>query len=159
MKSLSVTVDPPLELWRNKHIKNMMSSSILWQGNVFGFNNTHLTCISWETGDLHWNTRDVRKGCLILAAGKLILLRPANWSSPKLRNSTTSRSPKLRFSTGVAGPLRSWPEDASMPATRRGKSSHSMYEPVNSRKTSSTGGGRTGCLAFEQRGFLYQLRS
>ena len=52
----------------------MMSSSILWQGNVFGFNNTHLTCISWETGDLHWRTRDVRKGCLTLAAGKLVLL-------------------------------------------------------------------------------------
>lgn len=69
-----ITVDPPVELWRNKHIKNMMSSSILWQGNVFGFNNTHLTCISWETGDLHWRTRDVRKGCLTLAAGKLVLL-------------------------------------------------------------------------------------
>ena len=41
---------------------------------MFGFNNTHLACVSWETGELHWTTRDVRKGSLILADGKLILL-------------------------------------------------------------------------------------
>jgi len=69
-----ITVDPPTELWRNKQIKNMMNSSILWQGSVFGFNNTHLACVSWETGELNWTTRDVRKGSLILADGKLILL-------------------------------------------------------------------------------------
>ena len=63
-----------VELWRNKHIRNTMCSSILWQGNVFEFNNTHLTCISWKTGNLNWKTRDVRKGCLVLAAGKLVLL-------------------------------------------------------------------------------------
>ena len=69
-----ITVDPPLELWRNRQIKNMMNSSILWQGNVFGFNNTHLACISWDTGNLNWTTRDLRKGSLTLADGKLILL-------------------------------------------------------------------------------------
>ena len=67
-------MDPPAEIWRNRNIKNMMNSSILWQGNVFGFNNTHLACISWDTGKLNWTTRDLRKGSLILANGKLILL-------------------------------------------------------------------------------------
>ena len=46
-----------------------------------------------------------------------------------------------------------------MPATRRAKSSHSMYEPLNRRETFRTGDGPTRCLAFEPRGFLYQLRS
>ena len=69
-----ITVDPPAELWRNRKIKNMMNSSILWQGNVFGFNNTHLACISWDTGKLNWTTRDLRKGSLTVADGKLILL-------------------------------------------------------------------------------------
>ena len=41
---------------------------------MFGFNNTHLACISWDTGALNWTTRDVRKGSLIVADGKLILL-------------------------------------------------------------------------------------
>ena len=69
-----LTVDPPAELWRNKQIKNMMNSSVLWRGNVFGFNNTHLACISCDTGELNWTTRDLRKGSLILVSGKLILL-------------------------------------------------------------------------------------
>ncbi len=69
-----ITADPPVELWRNKRIKNLMNSSIYWQGNVFGFNETHLACISWDTGELNWTTRELRKGSLILAGGKLILL-------------------------------------------------------------------------------------
>ena len=69
-----ITVDPPKEIWRNKRIKNMMNSSIYWQGSVFGFNNTHLACISWDTGKSNWTTRELRNGSLILADGKLILL-------------------------------------------------------------------------------------
>jgi outer membrane protein assembly factor BamB len=69
-----MTTDPPHELWRNKNLKSTMNSAVLWQGHLYGFNDTHLSCLSWETGEELWSTRDVRKGSLIAAGGKLILL-------------------------------------------------------------------------------------
>lgn len=69
-----VSVNPPRELWRNKNLKNLINSSVLWQGLLFGFNDTHLSCVAWESGEEQWTTRDVRKGSLILAGGKLVLL-------------------------------------------------------------------------------------
>jgi outer membrane protein assembly factor BamB len=72
MFDLSVT--PPRELWRNKNLKTTVNSAVLWLGCIYGFNDTDLSCLSWETGEALWSTRDVRKGSLIVAAGKLILL-------------------------------------------------------------------------------------
>ncbi len=68
------STNPPRELWRNKNIKTLMNAAALWQGHLYGFNDTHLSCISWETGVEQWSTRDVRKGSLLVAADKLILL-------------------------------------------------------------------------------------
>ena len=70
-----LTANPPRELWRNKNLKSTINSAVLWEGQLYGFNDkTHLVCLSWTTGEECWNTRDVRNGSLILAAGKLILL-------------------------------------------------------------------------------------
>jgi outer membrane protein assembly factor BamB len=69
-----LSTDPPREVWRNKNLKTLMNSAVLWQGNLYGFNDTHLSCISWESGEEHWSTRDVRKGSLLVAGNKLILL-------------------------------------------------------------------------------------
>ncbi len=69
-----LTTDPPRELWRNKNLKTLINSSVLWQGLLFGFNDTDLSCISWDTGEVKWTTRAVRKGSLILAGSKLLLL-------------------------------------------------------------------------------------
>jgi len=65
---------PPAELWRNKNLKTLMNGPVLWQGLLFGFNDTHLSCVSWTTGEELWMTRDLRKGSLIVAGGKLVLL-------------------------------------------------------------------------------------
>ena len=69
-----LATDPPRELWRNKNLKTLINSSVLSQGLLFGFNDTDLSCISWDTGEVKWTTRDVRKGSLILAGSKLLLL-------------------------------------------------------------------------------------
>ena len=66
--------NPPQEVWRNKNLKTLINSSVLWQGLLFGFNDTHLSCISWENGEEKWTTRELRKGSIILAGGKLLLL-------------------------------------------------------------------------------------
>jgi outer membrane protein assembly factor BamB len=69
-----LATEPPRELWRNKNLKTLINSSVFWQGLVFGFNDTDLSCISWDTGEVKWTTRDVRKGSLVLAGSKLLLL-------------------------------------------------------------------------------------
>ena len=65
---------PPRELWRNKNLKSTINSAVLWQGYLYGFNDTHLSCLSWETGEEQWSTRDLQKGSLLVAAGQLLLL-------------------------------------------------------------------------------------
>jgi outer membrane protein assembly factor BamB len=95
-----ITADPPVELWRNKRIKNLMNSSIYWQGNVFGFNETHLACISWETRRIELDDAGATQGIF----------------DPGGRKAHS------------AGPRRSWPEATSIFATRRGESSRSMCE-------------------------------
>ncbi len=69
-----ITADPPREVWRNKNLKTQMNSSVLWQGHLFGFNDTDLTCVEWATGEKKWSEPSVRRGSLIVADGKLLLL-------------------------------------------------------------------------------------
>lgn len=69
-----ITVKPPRELWRNKSLKTLMNSSVLWQGHLYGFNDTDLTCVEWATGAKKWSESTIRRGSLILADNKLLLL-------------------------------------------------------------------------------------
>ncbi len=69
-----LTRNSPRELWRNRNLKSTMNSAVLWRSYLYGFNDTHFSCLSWEKGEELWSTRDVRKGSLIVAGGKLILL-------------------------------------------------------------------------------------
>lgn len=64
----------PKELWRNKRLKTLLNTAVLWERAIYGFNDTHLACLSWETGEELWTTRDVRNGSLIVAGGRLVLL-------------------------------------------------------------------------------------
>jgi hypothetical protein len=69
-----ITTDPPRELWRNKKLMTTMNGAVLWKAFLYGFNDSSFVCLSWETGDELWSTRDVYKGSVLLAGGKLILL-------------------------------------------------------------------------------------
>ncbi len=69
-----ITVNPPRELWRNKNIRTQMNSSVLWQGHVYGFNDTDLTCVEWASGAKKWSESTLRRGSLIVADNKLLLL-------------------------------------------------------------------------------------
>jgi outer membrane protein assembly factor BamB len=69
-----ISATPPRELWRNRNLKNLINSSVLWKGLLFGFNDTHLSCVAWDTGEEKWSTRDLRKGSVVVADGKLLLL-------------------------------------------------------------------------------------
>ncbi len=66
--------NPPREVWRNKNLKTPMCGAVLWQGYLYGFNDSDLSCVEWETGALKWALRDVRRGTLLIAEGNLIAL-------------------------------------------------------------------------------------
>ena len=65
---------PPRQLWKNKNLKPLMNSAVLVQGCLYGFNDTHLSCLDWETGREEWASRDLRKGSLIFAGDRLLAL-------------------------------------------------------------------------------------
>lgn len=73
---LSVTdgVATAKELWDSKSMKNYFSTCVLHNGYLYGFNNTILTCMEFDTGDVAWRQRGFNKGSVLLADGKLIVL-------------------------------------------------------------------------------------
>lgn len=69
-----IAANPPREVWRNKSLKTPMNGAVLWQGHLYGFNDTDLSCVAWDTGGLKWSERGLRRGALLLAEGRLLAL-------------------------------------------------------------------------------------
>src|SRR5690606_24215746 len=51
-----------------------MNASVLWNGHLYGFDESNLKCVDFNTGEAKWQTRDLGKGSLMMADGKLIIL-------------------------------------------------------------------------------------
>jgi len=62
------------EVWRNRNLKNKFTSSVLWQGHVYGLDEDILTCLNPETGDRKWKDGRYDYGQLLLANGHLVIL-------------------------------------------------------------------------------------
>jgi outer membrane protein assembly factor BamB len=62
------------EVWNNRLMKNHFSSSVLYEGHIYGFDNASLKCLVAETGEQKWVHRGYGKGSLILADGLLYIL-------------------------------------------------------------------------------------
>ncbi len=62
------------EIWRNKVMKNHMSTAVFADGYLYGFDNSILKCIDANTGEEVWKTRGYGKGTLLMADGHLIIL-------------------------------------------------------------------------------------
>ena len=66
---------PKAELvWESRNMKNYLSTCVLLDGHLYGFNATRLTCMDFETGDSNWRESGFNKGSLIAADGRLIIL-------------------------------------------------------------------------------------
>ena len=65
------------EIWANKRMKNKFSGSVLFEGNIYGFDEAILACINAETGELKWKGGRYGYGQLLLAGGI--------WWSPRKR--------------------------------------------------------------------------
>ncbi|HEX7180390.1 MAG TPA: PQQ-binding-like beta-propeller repeat protein [Thermoanaerobaculia bacterium] len=62
------------EIWNSRVMKNHFSSSVLYEGHIYGFDNASLKCIVAETGEQKWVQRGYGKGSLIAADGLLYIL-------------------------------------------------------------------------------------
>jgi len=71
---LDVSGAEPRELWRNKKMRNQRSCSVLYQGAIYGFDESQLTCLDLATGQEKWTQGGLGKASVIVADGKLIVL-------------------------------------------------------------------------------------
>ena len=62
------------EVWRNRVLRNRFSSSIYYEGHIYGFDEGIFKCVEAETGELTWRTRGFGHGSLLFADGHLIIL-------------------------------------------------------------------------------------
>ena len=62
------------ELWRNREMRNKFSSSVLYRGMLYGFDEGTLKCVDPEDGTTRWRQRGLGHGSLLAADGKLIAL-------------------------------------------------------------------------------------
>ncbi|MEI6350952.1 MAG: PQQ-binding-like beta-propeller repeat protein [Verrucomicrobiota bacterium] len=64
----------PAPIWQSKDMKNKMNSCALWQGCLYGFDESKLACIDFATGAVKWQASGMGLGSLMIADGKLIIL-------------------------------------------------------------------------------------
>jgi outer membrane protein assembly factor BamB len=62
------------ELWRNKSMKNKFSTSVAWNGFVYGLDESILVCLDANTGERRWKDGRYGYGQLLLASGHLLIL-------------------------------------------------------------------------------------
>jgi outer membrane protein assembly factor BamB len=62
------------QVYAHKRMRNHFSTCVLYQGHLYGFDNNHLACMDFRTGRIRWRQRGFKKGSLLIADGRLIVL-------------------------------------------------------------------------------------
>ncbi len=62
------------EVWTHNRLKNRFSSSVVLDGYLYGLDETILTCLDLETGEVQWKAGRYGHGQILLASGHLIVL-------------------------------------------------------------------------------------
>jgi outer membrane protein assembly factor BamB len=71
---LKVAGSTPEKVWENKNLRNHFNSCVLWQGHLYGPDDSGLRCVVFDTGELKWTYHEFGKGSLMVADGKLVAL-------------------------------------------------------------------------------------
>jgi outer membrane protein assembly factor BamB len=74
-KGESVTAQ---EIYFTRNMQNHHGGVVLVEGYLYGFNNSILTCLEFETGKVLWRDRSVGKGSVAYADGHLYILSEDN---------------------------------------------------------------------------------
>jgi outer membrane protein assembly factor BamB len=61
-------------LWHNTFLKNKFTSSVFWNGYIYGLDEDILVCLDARTGERMWKDGRYGYGQLLLASGCLIIL-------------------------------------------------------------------------------------
>ena len=71
-----ITMDgeKPSQLWKNKNMRNHFNSSIFYNGCIYGFDESILTCLDSKDGSTKWTEKSLGKGSLMVAGDKLVIL-------------------------------------------------------------------------------------
>jgi outer membrane protein assembly factor BamB len=71
-----VTAGRVTQLWFQKNMQILLNSAVLWQGYLYGPNDSNktLTCVDRSTGRVMWSKAGFGNGSVMLADGKLIAL-------------------------------------------------------------------------------------
>jgi len=62
------------EVWANNRMKNRFSSSVLFDGHIYGFDEAIFGCMNAETGELKWKGGRYGYGQVVLAGGNLVVM-------------------------------------------------------------------------------------
>jgi outer membrane protein assembly factor BamB len=66
------------EIYFTRNMKNHHGGVVLVNGNLYGFNDSILTCLDFATGNVKWRDRSVGKGTLTYADGNLYIQSERN---------------------------------------------------------------------------------
>lgn len=64
----------PVLVWQNKHMRSQFATPVLWEGHLYGVDDKRLACVEVATGETQWTAREIGKGSLMVADGKMIVL-------------------------------------------------------------------------------------
>src|SRR5262249_7313894 len=64
----------PTTVWKTKTMHNHFSTSVLYEGHLYGFSEQRLRCVDFETGAIKWDHPGLGRGSLVIADGRLIAL-------------------------------------------------------------------------------------
>jgi len=71
---LQVVNGKPEVVWENKNLRNQFSSSVLWQGHLYGVDDKQLRCVDFANGEVKWSESVTGKGTLLIAGGRILTL-------------------------------------------------------------------------------------
>jgi outer membrane protein assembly factor BamB len=64
----------PEVVWKNLAMQNHFSTSVLYQGHLYGFSTGRLRSVAFKSGKVDWDKGGLGRGSLLIADGKLIAL-------------------------------------------------------------------------------------
>lgn len=71
---IEINNDTPTQVFQSVNMKNHFSSSCHYNGNIYGYSNATLRCISADSAEIKWSKRGLGKGTLIKVGNKLLAL-------------------------------------------------------------------------------------
>ena len=66
--------EEPITIWKTKAMNNHFSSSVLYEGKLYGFSEQRLRCVDFETGEIKWDQPGLGRGSVVIVDGQLIAL-------------------------------------------------------------------------------------